>query len=220
MRLVLLGPPGAGKGTQAQVLTERLGIPKISTGEMLRDAAEAGTQTGIEAKRYTDQGRLVPDEIVMTMVAERLQQPDVRGGYLLDGFPRTVWQAEKFDLWLRDHGQELDGVVDLEVPDETIVERISKRRVCPSCHETYHLISRPPHVDEICDSCGQKLCQRDDDRAELVRERLRIYHERTEPVLAYYRPQSLLIPINGQARVAEVTEAIVAGVAARRGSQS
>lgn len=209
MRLVLLGPPGAGKGTQGQYLTERLGIPKISTGDMLRDAADAGTAVGLEGKTYTDLGRLVPDDLIIRLVQERLTEPDAAEGYLLDGFPRTVRQAEALEVWLPAHGQQLDAVVDLRVDQDIIVGRISQRRVCPNCHETYHMTSRPPQVDETCDSCGNKLTQRDDDRAELVRERLRIYHERTQPVTAFYETRGLLIPIEGDRPVADVTETII-----------
>ncbi|MFN3648631.1 MAG: adenylate kinase [Armatimonadota bacterium] len=209
MRLVLLGPPGAGKGTQAQFLTQRLGIPKISTGEMLRDAAEQGTILGVEAKKLTDQGRLVPDEVVLEMVSERLQQPDAAHGYLLDGFPRTVNQAERFKEWIRSRGEGLDAVVDLRVPDEEIVRRISLRRVCAHCHESYHLCHRAPKQPDICDECGSPLVLRDDDRPEVVRERLRVYHERTEPLREYYRDEGLLIELDGTRPVAEVTDSIL-----------
>jgi adenylate kinase len=219
MRLVLLGPPGAGKGTQAHFLTKRFGIPKISTGEMLREAAERGTNLGLEAKRYTDEGHLVPDEMVLHLVEERLEQPDVGDGYLLDGFPRTVGQAEALRHWLEANGQQLDAAVDLTVDDEEIVRRISSRRVCPHCHESYHLVSRPPRVDEICDACGHKLSLREDDRPEVIRERLEVYHERTEPVIAYYRDHGLLIPIDGDRPVAEVTEEIVKALGPERGRQ-
>lgn len=215
MRLVLLGPPGAGKGTQGQYLTERLGIPKISTGDMLRDAADAGTAVGLEGKTYTDQGRLVPDDLIIRLVQERLTEADAAHGYLLDGFPRTVRQAEALEVWLPAHGQHLDAVVDLRVDQDVIVGRISQRRVCPNCHETYHLLSRPPVVNETCDTCGHKLAQRDDDRAELVRERLRIYHERTEPVTSYYQTRGLLIPIEGNRPVADVTETIIEAIERR-----
>jgi adenylate kinase len=209
MRLVLLGPPGAGKGTQGRYLTDRLGIPKISTGDMLRDAADAGRSLGIEAKTYTDQGRLVPDDVVLSLVKERLLSPDTEGGYLLDGFPRTEAQAEALEQLLQDKGQKLDAVVDLRVNDEVIVDRISKRRICSTCHETYHADSRPPARPNTCDVCGRPLVQRDDDRAELVRERLRVYHDRTEPVTAYYSQRGLLIPIHGDRPVEQVTETII-----------
>lgn len=212
MRLVLLGPPGAGKGTQAQFLTKRLGIPKISTGEMLRDGAEEGTDVGLRAKAFTDRGQLVPDEIILELVWERLAQPDAQPGFLLDGFPRTVPQAAALDRWLQEHRLHLDGVVDLQVDDDEIVQRISHRRVCPQCHASYHLSVCPPAVDEICDACGGKLECREDDRPEVVRERLNVYHERTEPVVNYYLAQGLLIPIHGDRSVEEVTDAILRGV--------
>ena len=212
MRLVFLGPPGAGKGTQAQLLTERLGIPKISTGDMLRDAGEAGTPLGLEAKKHIDQGRLVPDEMIVELVKARLAEPDTASGYLLDGFPRTPGQATALDAWLKENGQKLDAVVDFQVADQEIVRRISNRRVCPQCHESYHLITRPPKVDEKCDHCGHDLCQREDDKAETVMERLRIYHERTEPLRTYYRGQDIVLPIDGQRPVAEVTDAIMAAL--------
>lgn len=212
MRLVFLGPPGAGKGTQAQLLTERLGIPKISTGDMLRDAAELGTAIGLEAKGHIDQGRLVPDEMIVELVKERLAESDTANGYLLDGFPRTPGQATALDQWLRENGQKLDAVLDFQVADDEIVRRISNRRVCPDCHESYHLITRPPKVDEKCDNCGSKLCQREDDKAETVLERLRIYHERTEPLRTYYRGQDIVLPIDGQRPVEEVTNSILAAL--------
>ncbi|MCC2669354.1 MAG: adenylate kinase [Armatimonadetes bacterium] len=219
MRLVLLGPPGAGKGTQGQYLTERLGIPKISTGDMLRDAAEAGTDIGIEAKTYTDRGRLVPDELILGLVKECLARPDVASCYLLDGFPRTVGQAEALESWLREQGERLDAVVDLEVDDQIIVDRISNRRVCSNCRETYHLASRAPSKPDVCDACGHRLTLRDDDRAEVVRERLRLYHERTEPVTAFYRSLGLLIPVDGDRPVDQVTESIIQAIEARGGGR-
>lgn len=215
MRLVLLGPPGAGKGTQAQFLTARLHIPKISTGDMLRDAAEEGTAVGLEAKGFTDQGRLAPDEMILTLVRDRLKRPDTKDGYLLDGFPRTVHQAEAFREWLREQGQTLNAAVNIWVDDEVIVDRISKRRVCPQCHQTYHLTGRPPKVADVCDVCGSALVLRDDDRAEVVRERLRTYGERTKPVLDFYRESGMLIEIDGDQAVTVVTDAILTGLAAR-----
>lgn len=217
MRLVLLGPPGAGKGTQSQLLTERLCIPKISTGEMLREAAERGTAVGLAAKVFTARGQLVPDATVLELVQERLQRSDARGGYLLDGFPRTVDQAEAFDHWLAEHRQALNAAIDLQVSSERIVERISNRRVCPNCHETYHLLARPPRQHELCDECGTALAQRDDDRAEVVRARLEVYLQRTEPVLGYYRRQGLLTAIPGDQPVDCVTAAILDVLHRRRG---
>lgn len=209
MRLVLLGPPGAGKGTQARFLTELLGIPKVSTGDMLRASADAGAKDGLEAKRFTDQGLLVPDEMVVTLVKERLSCADVAGGFLLDGFPRTVRQAEEFEEWLEGCGAQLNAVVNLVAPEEEIVSRISQRRVCASCQETYHLITHPPKTAGVCDRCDGRLVQRDDDRAELVRERLRVYHERTEPLIHFYEQRGLLIPIDGMRPVADVTAALL-----------
>jgi adenylate kinase len=209
MRLVLVGPPGAGKGTQAQLLVERLGIPKISTGEMLRDSAEAGTALGLEAKRLTDQGLLAPDSMILQMVRVRLTQPDTRNGYLLDGFPRTVTQAEGLEAFMMVQGQRLNAVIQLDVDEDVIVERISCRRVCPNCHESYHLHARPPKVDEICDVCGTKLVQRDDDRSDVVRERLRVYRDRTEPVLGFYRTRGLVHKVDGTMQVRDVTETIL-----------
>jgi adenylate kinase len=212
MRLVLVGPPGAGKGTQAQYLTERLGIPKISTGDMLREAADRGTEVGLRAQAFTDEGQLAPDDMILTLVDERLRAPDAARGYLLDGFPRTVYQAERFEEWLAAHGQQLDAVVDLRVPDEEIVRRISYRRVCPACRETYHLVNRPTRVEGVCDACGASLTQRADDRAEVVRERLRVYHQRTHPVLQFYRDRGLVRIIEGTQSVEAVTGAILAAV--------
>jgi len=209
MRLVLLGPPGAGKGTQAHYLTERFGIPKVSTGDMLRDAAERGTALGLAARRFTERGQLVPDDMVLDLVRDRLEAPDVRNGYLLDGFPRTVAQSEALDRWLQERGQSLDAAVNLSVDDEEIVRRISSRRVCPQCHEPYHLFTRPPKAQGVCDLCGQSLAYREDDRAEVVRERLRVYHSRTEPVLDYYRRQGLLKEVDGDRPVQDVTEAVL-----------
>ncbi len=216
MRIVLLGPPGAGKGTQAQYLTQRLHIPKISTGEMLRDEAERGTPFGIEAKKCTDQGQLVPDNVIIDMVEERLQQPDAANGYLLDGFPRTLTQARSFDRVLFQQGVRLDGVVDIQVPDEEIVRRISSRLVCPVCHRAYHLVDRPPARAGVCDVEDAPLVQRDDDRAETVRERLRVYRQRTEPVLEWYRDKGKLIQISGLGTVTAVTDAILEALAQRR----
>jgi len=219
LRLVLLGPPGAGKGTQAQYLISHYGIPQISTGGMLRDAAERGTSVGLDARRYTDQGQLVPDPIVVDLVLDRLRHNDLSSGYLLDGFPRTVSQAQSLDDWLAGQNEKLDAAVNLQVDDNEIIQRISCRRVCPQCHESYHLLSRPPRVDENCDACGQKLVLREDDRPEVVRERLNVYHSRTEPVLDYYRRRGLLIEIDGKKPVRDVTAAIVAALKDRTGGR-
>jgi adenylate kinase len=220
MKIVLLGPPGAGKGTQATFLTSRLRIPKISTGDMLRDAAERGDTVGMEAKCFTDQGLLVPDEIVIELVKGRLVQPDTAGGYLLDGFPRTVRQARALDRWLGGRAEQLDAAIDLEVRDDEIVRRISDRRVCRSCHESYHLTDRPPRVDELCDRCGKKLTQREDDRAAVVLERLRVYFERTRPVLEYYAERGLLHRVDGDRSAEVVTEDILAVLGEREAADA
>jgi len=182
---------------------------------MLRAGAVAGTAVGVEAKAFTDQGRLVPDELILDLVKVRLGLEDAANGYLLDGFPRTVAQAEALEDWLGEQGKRLDAVVDLRVADELIVRRISDRSVCSSCHETYHAVNRPPAKPDTCDLCGGQLTQREDDRAELVRERLRIYHERTEPVTSFYSQRGLLIPIPGDQPVNDVTEAIIRAIEER-----
>jgi adenylate kinase len=176
---------------------------------MLRASADAGSQDGLAAKLFTDQGLLVPDDVVVALVKERLTCDDVAEGFLLDGFPRTVRQAEELEEWLDDCGSRLDAVVNLVVPEEEIVERISQRRVCANCQQTYHLLTHPPKVAGTCDSCGGRLVQRDDDRAELVRERLRVYHERTEPLIVFYAQRGLLTPIDGMRPVAEVTTTLL-----------
>lgn len=215
MRLVLLGPPGAGKGTQAQFLTGRLAIPKISTGEMLRQAADRGTPLGVQAQRYISRGELVPDDLVVSLVEERLQEPDVAAGFLLDGFPRTLNQAETLDEWLASRRQELNAVVDLQVPDDVIVDRLAYRVVCSVCQAPYHLLIRPPRTPGVCDVCGSPLEQRADDPAGLVRERLRVYHERTAPVTDYYRDRGLLVEVDGELPVPQVTDVIVRELTAR-----
>ncbi len=209
MRLILLGPPGAGKGTQAKLLVTQLRIPKISTGDMLRSAAEDGTHLGLEGKRYTDQGHLVPDDLIIQLVQECLCSEKANDGYLLDGFPRTVRQAEALETILATRRQSLDAVVNLRVPDEEIIGRISSRRICSSCGRSYHLELFPPRQSGVCDDCGTALEQRDDDEVETVRERLRVYHERTEPLIDHYRQRSLLREIDGTRSVDEVTAAIV-----------
>lgn len=182
MRLILLGPPGAGKGTQAAFITEKFGIPQISTGDMLRAAVKAQTPLGIEAKKIMDTGGLVSDDIIIGLVRERLQQPDCQAGYLFDGFPRTIAQAEA----LKEGGIPLDYVLVIEVPDEEIIDRMSGRLVHPASGRTYHVRYNPPKVPGKDDVTGEPLVQRDDDREEVVRKRLAVYHEQTKPLIAYY----------------------------------
>lgn len=218
VRFILLGPPGAGKGTQAHRLSSLLGVPQISTGDMLRDASDSDPVLGPTIREHIDQGQLVPDNLINEMVRVRLSRPDASVGFLLDGFPRTLNQAAALDEWLCLSGVKLDGVFDIDVPSEEIVRRISSRRTCATCHETYHPVGRPPKVDGICDSCGAPLVQREDDSAETVRARLRIYFQRTEPVLAYYRERGMVRTISGDQPVEAVTDEIVSILNSRSAS--
>jgi adenylate kinase len=204
MNLVLLGPPGAGKGTQAALLTEQYRIPKISTGEMLREVAQRGGEAGRRIAALIDQGCLVPDETVLQLVRDRLGQPDTRAGFLLDGFPRTVAQAEALERFLRETGRELTAVLDLEVGEDELIRRLSGRRVCPVCGTSYHLVSHPPRVPGRCDLDGTPLEQRPDDRPEAIRERLKIYRQRTRPVLDFYRSSGLLRTVEGDQAMEDV----------------
>ncbi len=203
--LILLGPPGAGKGTQAARLVERYGIPQISTGDMLRDARRRGTQLGEEAARYMDAGELVPDEVVIGIVEERLERPDAEGGFVLDGFPRTTDQAEA----LADMSVTIEVVVSLEVPESELVRRLSGRLVCPECGAAFHEEFNPPSSDDVCDECGhQGLVKREDDRPEVVRERLAEYREKTQPLVEFYRERGLLVEVDGEGSPDEVAERI------------
>lgn len=204
MRIIIFGPPGAGKGTQAKMLAERLGIPHIATGDMLREAVKAGTELGKLAKQYMDRGELVPDDIVVGIVEERLSQPDCSKGFILDGFPRTIKQAEALDSVLARLKMRVDVVINLEVGEDEIVKRLSLRRTCRNCGAVYHLVFNPPKEDEKCDKCGGPLYQRDDDREETVRNRLRVYRQQTEPLLNYYRQRGLLKDIDGEGSINEV----------------
>jgi adenylate kinase len=208
MNLVLLGPPGAGKGTQAALLTEEWGIPRISSGEILREVAQRGGDTGRRVAALIDQGHMAPDELIQALVWERLDQPDAQGGFILDGFPRTVAQAEALDRFLREHGRALTAVLNLVAEEEELIRRLSGRRICPVCQRSYHLVSRPPRRDGVCDEDGERLEQRADDRPEAIRERLTLYHQRTEPVLDYYRARKLLRPIEGDQAIGEVSREI------------
>ena len=214
MRLVIFGPPGAGKGTQAKLLSERLGVPHIATGDMLREAVKAGTRLGGLAKKYMDEGRLVPDEVVIGMVEERLRQPDCSKGFILDGFPRTIEQAEALDSELEKLGLKLDAVLNLEVGDEEVVKRIALRRTCRSCGAVFHLIFNPPRREGVCDRCGGELYQRDDDREEVVRNRLKVYRQQTKPLLEFYRRRGLLRDVNGERSIEDVFKEILAALGA------
>ena len=204
MRWIFLGPPGADKGTQAARLAQRAGVPQIATGDMFRAAVREGTPLGREAKRYMDAGQLVPDHVTLGLVRERLAQPDCRAGFLLDGFPRTVAQAEGLEAVLAELGVWLDGVLYFDVPDAVVVERLSGRRVCPACGATYHVRFDPPQVEGRCDRCGAELVQRPDDREETVRQRLEVYRRQTQPLVDYYRDAGLLHTVAADRPIAEV----------------
>lgn len=208
MKLILLGAPGAGKGTQAEIISEYLKIPTISTGNIIREALKSGTEMGRKAKEYMDAGQLVPDDVVIGIIRDRLQQPDCADGFILDGFPRTIPQAEALDRM----GIAIDRVIDIEVDDETIARRVSGRRVCPGCGASYHLDYKKPSVEDVCDRCGDTLVQRKDDQPDTVRERLRVYHEQTEPLKSYYAAGGKLTIVEGQEDVADTTKLTLAAL--------
>jgi adenylate kinase len=216
IRIVLLGPPGSGKGTQASALERRRGIPQIASGDLLRANVRDNTELGRKAKPYMDRGELVPDDLILDMMADRLAQPDAQRGYLLDGFPRTVKQAEALDERLRALGQELDAVVYLQVPEAEILRRLGGRRTCPQCNAIYHLDTMAPKRPGICDKCGAGLVQRDDEKPEVVRKRLEVYSVQTQPLLEYYRARGLLSEVDGMIGVDNVIREIEAIVASAR----
>jgi adenylate kinase len=207
MRIVLVGPPGAGKGTQAAFLAKNLSIPHISTGDLFRANISQGTELGRRAKSYMDAGQLVPDEVTIGMARDRMQQPDAAGGFLLDGFPRNVDQAEALDEMLREGDMKIDAVLDLEVPEEEVVKRIAGRWICrnESAH-VFHVTYNPPAAEGVCDACGGELYQRDDDREDTVRRRLEVYHTQTEPIIDYYKAQGLVTTVSAMGKVADVTK--------------
>lgn len=209
MRLILMGPPGAGKGTQAEMLTKHYKIPHISTGDMFRAAIKEGTPLGMKAKSYLDTGALVPDEVTIGIVAERLAQADCSNGFLLDGFPRTAAQADALTKILSDLNMGLDGVVNIELDDDILLERLTGRRVCRQCSATYHVIFKPPRDDDKCDKCGGELYQRSDDSLETSQNRLKVYNDQTEPLIAYYSEQGLLRRIQGDQEIEEVFQDII-----------
>ncbi len=209
MNIVFLGPPGAGKGTQAKKIAEKYGIPQISTGDMFREHLSKGTELGKKAKEYMDKGQLVPDEIVLGMVEERLKQPDCEKGFILDGFPRTVPQAEALDKLLEKMGKKIDYAICIDVPDEELVKRLTGRRTCKKCGMMYHVIFKPPKEDGKCDVCGGELYQRADDNEETVRNRLKVYHEQTEPIIQFYEKKGVLHRIDGMGSIDEIFERIV-----------
>ncbi len=217
MRLVLLGPPGAGKGTQARMLQDRLGVPQIASGDLLRAAIRDRSAAGLDAKRYMDRGALVPDDVVLKLIAERLHQADVRAGFILDGFPRTREQAEALAK-MQDGNGKLDRVIAVTVPDDEIIKRISGRRTCRNCGAMYHLVFDPPRNQGHCNGCNGELYQRDDDSEDTVRMRLQVYAAATRPLLEYYERQGLLARIDGIGRPEEVEARILKelGVGAKR----
>jgi adenylate kinase len=204
MNLILLGPPGGGKGTQAEKLKAKYDIPQISTGDILRGEVKAGTELGRKAKEYMDGGKLVPDEVVIGMVANRLGQPDCQKGYMLDGFPRTTAQAEALDDLLTKMGQKIDHVVSIEVPDAELMKRLTARRMCRGCGASYHTMFKPPAKEGVCDACGGELYQRDDDNEATVANRLKVYAESTQPLIDYYRAKGLLRPVEGVGAIDDV----------------
>lgn len=201
MKLILLGAPGAGKGTQAEKIVDKFGIPAISTGNILRAAVKDGTEMGLKAKSFMDAGQLVPDEVVIGIIKDRLKEKDCENGFILDGFPRTIPQAQAIE----DAGIEIDKVVDIEVPDEKITKRMSGRRVCAKCANSYHLEYKKPQVEGVCDACGGELIQRKDDAPETVQARLVEYHEMTEPLKDFYQNLGKLVIVEGQEEVADTT---------------
>ena len=204
MKLILLGAPGAGKGTQAEMICNHLSVPTISTGNIIRAALKAETEMGLKAKEFINNGQLVPDEVVIGIIKERLAEDDCKNGFILDGFPRTIPQAEALD----EMGIEIDKVIDIEVPDEKIVERMSGRRVCPACGNSYHLLYKKPEKDGICNACGAELIIRADDHPNTVKERLDVYHSQTEPLKDFYGKKGKLFIVEGQEEVAD-TSALV-----------
>lgn len=197
MNIVLMGPPGAGKGTQAEFIKKHYAIPHISTGDMFRDAVSRGTSLGEEAKKYMDAGQLVPDEVTVGIVKERLAEADCREGFLLDGFPRTTVQAEALDQVLKAAGRKIEAAINIAVPNEVLIERMSGRISCPECKAVYNLKTNPPVSSGICDKCGEELVQRSDDKGDTVAQRLQVYQEQTNPLLQYYKQQDVLYEIDG-----------------------
>jgi len=212
MDLILLGPPGSGKGTQAKKMVERYHVPQISTGDILRAAVKEKTRLGVEAKQYMDQGRLVPDEVVVGIVRDRLKAPDCTGGFILDGFPRTVPQAEALGATVQAMNRGIDHVLSIEVDKEELLKRLGGRRTCRNCGAMFHLIFDPPKKEGVCDTCGGELYQRDDDQEKTIRARLKVYDEQTAPLIAYYREKGLLRAIDGVGGVEEIFQKIVKAI--------
>lgn len=214
MRAILLGPPGCGKGTQAKILIDMYGVPQIATGDILREALKKGTPLGVQAQSYMDKGQLVPDDLVIQIIEERLKQADCGSGFILDGFPRTIAQAEALDKTLTGMGLTLEYVFNIDVGDEELVKRLTGRRICKSCGASYHLAFNPPREDGRCDACQGELYQRDDDKEETIRNRLKVYQAQTAPLIQFYQEQNILSSINGVGSIDQITARLKAAVSA------
>lgn len=210
MKIIMLGAPGAGKGTQAKMIADKYGVPHISTGDIFRANIKNGTELGMEAKKYMDQGLLVPDELTVRILLDRVAQDDCKNGYVLDGFPRTIPQVEVLDSELTKLGDHIDYAINVDVPDENIVKRMSGRRACLTCGATYHIEHVPPKKEGICDVCGSELVLRDDDKPETVKNRLNVYHEQTQPLIDFYTEKGVLKTVDGTVPMEEVFAAITA----------
>lgn len=210
MKIIMLGAPGAGKGTQAKRIAEKYSIPHISTGDIFRANIKNGTELGKKAKSYMDQGLLVPDELTCDLVVDRIKQDDCANGYILDGFPRTIPQAQALDAALSSMNEKMDYAINVDVPDENIVNRMSGRRACTGCGATYHVVFNAPKAEGICDACGEKLILRDDDKPETVQKRLTVYHDQTQPLIDYYEKAGILRTVDGTVDMNQVFDAIVA----------
>lgn len=209
MNIIMLGAPGAGKGTQAKMIASKYGIPHISTGDIFRTNIKNGTELGMKAKTYMDQGLLVPDELVVDLVADRLQEDNCKQGFVLDGFPRTIPQAESLEAALTKMGRKIDYAIDVDVPDEEIISRMGGRRACVGCGATYHVVYNAPKTADVCDICGEKLILRDDDKPETVKKRLDVYHEQTQPLIDFYEKAGVLKEVDGTVKMEDVFQAIV-----------
>lgn len=208
MKIIMLGAPGAGKGTQAKMIADKYQIPHISTGDIFRANIKNGTELGMEARTYMDKGELVPDELTVRILLDRVAQPDCENGYVLDGFPRTIPQAEVLDQELTKRNEKIDHAINVEVPDENIVRRMSGRRACVSCGSTYHIVHIPPQKEGLCDKCGNELILRDDDKEETVMNRLGVYHDQTQPLIEYYSAKGVLCTVDGTIDMMDVFKEI------------
>lgn len=210
MKIIMLGAPGAGKGTQAKMIADKYQVPHISTGDIFRANIKNGTELGVEAKKYMDKGQLVPDELTVKILLDRVANPDCAGGYVLDGFPRTIPQAEVLEKALAELGDQIDYAINVDVPDENIIKRMGGRRACLTCGATYHIEHVPPKSEGICDKCGQELVLREDDKPETVKNRLEVYHKQTQPLIDFYSAKGILKTVDGTVDMKEVFAAIVA----------